>query len=324
MTRDLDTPPQTGDHAAPAQGCDRQDKALTLTLGETGADAPHDDRPMIAPCGLPNQTSGPDRTDATRHNTPAADPDPPTDAEIADFLTGHLDPARRFAVADHLAASPLHAAEAMADLRLIEGLRLTADPDGNAPPATLRHAVTRLERRLGRDRAARRIAPVAASAVLFALGWAGHATWQGSDAADALAKFAPLAETALDARDALKLHRALARPAPRPDPQQVAKALDLTMPSLPPDWQVRDVQVVATPERPGLAIIIDTPGMGEIMLFSVVRDTPGPETGPSAFDYRGNAVAVFERARSAYVLVDNSGAPAEISRGADQLLRRFN
>lgn len=247
----------------------------------------------------------------------------PTDLEIEAFLHDRIDAARRYEIADYLARHPDQAASAMADLRLTLGLRLSTLDIDSTVPDSLTDSAARLGRRIAWHGMAGRLVPAAASVALLVAGWTGHALWKGPMPAG-LADALPLAETALDARAALDLHRSLSQVGTAPDAQAVAQALDLTIPSLPPDWKVRDVQVVATPERPGMAIILDTPGMGEIMLFSVARDDPGPDTSPSAFDYRGSAFAVFERARSAYVLVDNSGAPAEVSRGADQLLRRFN
>ena len=72
----------------------------------------------------------------------------------------------------------------------------------------------------------------------------------------------PIAETALDAQAAVDLQRSLALSPPRRDATEIAARLGLALPVLPADWQVRDAQVVATPDHPGLAVVIDTPDMG--------------------------------------------------------------
>lgn len=248
------------------------------------------------------------------------------EGDIHALVTGQLDAQQSFVLADFLAAHPERAAEAMADLRMYEGLRLACSNVDAPLPDDMLSGAARLERNLRASRQMRRMRPLAAAAALFGLGWLGHAVWTEPQGAAMAAHVLPLAETALDARAALDLHRALL-PGARgvtADPQIIAAGLGVALPPLPQDWTVRDVQVVASPDRPALALLLDTPDMGEVMLFSVAREGAGPDLLPNAFDYRGNSVAVFERDRSAYVLVDNSGLPAQVSLGADQFLRRFN
>lgn len=260
---------------------------------------------------------------------PKDSPENGPEGDIHALVTGQLDAQQSFALADYLADHPNRAAEAMADLRIYEGLRLACTAVEAPPPEALLLGAARLERNLRTERQMRRIRPIAAALALFGLGWLGHGLWadpetHGPDTAQLAAHVLPLAETALDARAAVDLHRALLPGRPLPDPQIVAHTLGVALPPLPKDWALRDVQVVATPDSPALALMLDTPNMGEVMLLSIPRAAQGPDLQPRAFDYRGNSVAVFERGRSAYVLVDNSGLPAEVSRGADQFLRRFN
>lgn len=246
--------------------------------------------------------------------------------DLQGFVNGQLDPERRFAVADYLAAHPARAAEVIADMRLTEGLRLACETLDGPPPPELQAAAARLSQTLDRRERLRRALPWAAGVALFAFGWSGHALWTGQEARRAEARMLPLVESALDARAAVEVRQALAGSTARHpvDLQAVVASVGVTLPGLPSDWQVRDAQVVATPERPGVVLVLDTPDMGEVMLFTVASADLGPDAPPSTFDYRGNSVAVFERDSAAYVLVDNSGVAAQISRGADRLARRFN
>lgn len=246
-----------------------------------------------------------------------------TEAEIEAFLIGQLDPDRRFAVADHLARDPARAARAMSDLRMQEGLRLAlTHPDAPPPPDLVRTA-DRLSRRLGRPP----LWPLrsAAAIALVALGWAAQTLWTDLAEMRTLASLRPLAETALDARAAVELRRSLAMVPAEVDATRIAARLGLELPALPSDWRIRDVQVVATPEQPGLAVVIDTPDMGEVMLLTLPQVDTGTDRHPQAFDHRGTAVAVFEHGPAAYVLLDASaGRRDDVSREAERLLRRMN
>ncbi|PWK59611.1 anti-sigma factor family protein [Roseicyclus mahoneyensis] len=246
-----------------------------------------------------------------------------TETELDAFLTGQLEAGRRFAVADHLARHPDLAARAMSDLRLREGLHLVLSQVDGPPPPALRQAADTLAR--GLVRPPRWPLRAAAAAALIALGWASEALWSGFQEMRTMAELRPLAETALDARDAVELRRSLALTTVQVDAAQIAERLGLDLPTLPTEWQVRDVQVVATPQAPGLALVIDTPDMGEVMLLSFLQNDGGRISPLRAFDHRGSAVAVFEHGPTAFVLLDASaGVRAEVSREAERLLSRMN
>lgn len=247
-------------------------------------------------------------------------PDTPTDLDLAAFAEGGLDPARRHEVAGWLAARPDRAAAVMADLALTEGLRLALAGPASPPPPEMLGTARRLERALARRHALRRFWPVAATAAAFALGWTGHALVPRPG------PLAPVIAAALDAEAALAARHAMAlQPeTPRLDAAEIAARLGVTLPPLPQGWQIRDVQVVATPGRPGVAIALDTPGMGRILLFSVALPSDGPDLPPDSFRRAGKALAVFEKGQAAYVLVDASAPIADLAGGAQELLRGFN
>jgi hypothetical protein len=142
-----------------------------------------------------------------------------------------------------------------------------------------------------------------------------------------LAAYSPsLLDAALDAQDAIALRKSLEAelgPMPR-DAVQIAQKLGIALPDLPKGWVILAAQVVATPERPGVALVIATPNMGEILLFSVVRNVDGPDTAADTAMQGGRSLAFFENERTAYVLVDAAGPATDLRKGAEELRLRLN
>ena len=108
------------------------------------------------------------------------------------------------------------------------------------------------------------------------------------------------------------------------DPHRIAARLGIDLPDMPRGGTIRAAQVVATPERPGLALMVDTPDMGEILLFGVVRSVDGPDGPVTATSRNGRALAYFEREQTAFVLVNATGSPLALRAGAETLRHRFN
>ncbi len=246
--------------------------------------------------------------------------------DILAFVNGQLDAERRFAVAEYLSTQPERAAEVMADLRLTEGLRLAVGAVDDPPSPQLRQAAERLGSGLQQRRTLMRWLPFASAAAMFAFGWTAQGMLN-QPAADAHAGgVSQLLETAIDAQDAVALRLSLSTrsgPVLR-DPQEISEKLGIELPSLPPGWKIRAAQVVATPERPGVALMISTPDLGDILLFSVLRSVDGPDAPAYATTRDGRALAFFERDRTAYVLVDAKGPPGALRQGAETLRHRFN
>lgn len=250
------------------------------------------------------------------------DPEGQTEFEIQAFVNGQLDGERRYSVMEYLSQHPDRAAEVMADLRLTEGLRLTFASVATPLPVPLLSVAERFA--TPRRRVAyRQWLGIAAGVALFAIGWQMPGVvqyWQTKG------RIAEVLDVALDARDAVRLRASLVNElGPMPtDPVGIANRLGIELPALPLGWSIRAAQVVATPERPGLALIIDTPDMGEVLLFGVIRSDDGPD-GPARVASRdGRALAFFERQRTAFVLVDASGDPSKLRLGAEALRNRFN
>ncbi|MEE4120290.1 MAG: hypothetical protein V2I65_14890 [Paracoccaceae bacterium] len=244
--------------------------------------------------------------------------DPDVEADLLALIEGRLDPDRTLAVADYLKTRPGRTADLLADAGNTAALRMALSAaDDPAPPLLVAEA-RRLQDRLRGQRLLRRAAPFAAAVVLFAAGWTGHFAWQAAGPAGA----PPLVEAALDAQAALELrHWMVSQPeSAELNAQEIVAALGIDLPSLPEDWTVRDVQIVATPDRPAIAIAVDAPDLGRILLMAVARSTDDVDNPPTAFDYEGRTIALFERGRSSFVLVDESGHPEQLALGADRLL----
>lgn len=244
--------------------------------------------------------------------------DPEVEADLLALLQGRLDPDRTLAVADYIAERPERTAEVLADAKNTAALRMALSADDAPAPPRLVAEARRLQDRLRSQRLLRRVAPIAAAVVLFAAGWTGHVAWQATGPAGA----PPLVEAALDAQAALELrHWMVSQPeSTELNAQEIVAALGIDLPPLPADWTVRDVQVVATPERPAIAIAMSAPDLGQILLMAVARSADDVQDPPTAFEYQGRTIALFEQGRSSFVLVDESGHPDQLALGADMLL----
>lgn len=246
--------------------------------------------------------------------------------DIAAFVNGQLDAERRFAVASYLACHPERAANVMADLRLTEGLRLVFGSVETPPTQDLRLAAARLDRTLNKERRRRRWTLYAAAIAMFAVGWSAHLAYVRHDPDARLSDLTDVLEAALDAQDAETLRRSLVDelgPIPK-DAVEVSRRLGIALPEFPDSWSILGAQIVATPERPGLAVMMKTPELGEIMLFGVLRSVDGPDDPVDAIRRRGRALAFFERDSAAYVLVDPSGPVSALRRGAEELRLGLN
>lgn len=247
--------------------------------------------------------------------------------EITAFVNGDLDAETRFTVARYLSQHPEQAAEVMAELAIGEGLKASLGAVETAPPPALGAMTARLTPAFFAQPRQRRghIAMVGLVAGSM-LGWGGHGLSDRHDETAPLAELTALLDTALDAQDAIKLNLALSDRSglAHIDALALARQLDIELPSLPPDWSLRTAQVVATPERPGLALVIETSEMGEILLFGVVREIDGPDEPARAFVRNGRSLAFFEREQTAFVLLDQTGRDPALRDGAETLRHRFN
>lgn len=197
---------------------------------------------------------------------------PVGEIDLNAYIDGQLDPARRIEVEEHLSHHADDAMRVMADLGVRNALRLAlADPDVVDNEETLRQA-RRLEKALKRAKFFEHVRQLAAAVLLVAVGWAGHLGY---------ASWFPHAEAVMQAApsfvdDAMRAHRAAMVRAdmhslatmPYLDSEEIQRITGIPMPELPPEWQVRDVQVF--PSRVGLAveIALETENLGPLSIFA--------------------------------------------------------
>lgn len=151
---------------------------------------------------------------------------------------------------------------------------------GRARANQMRLAAVRLSSAMSRQSNWRRWVPFAAAVAMFAFGWSAQHLMTTTSQKGSLSA---LLDTAIDAQDAALLRASLIRdlgPMPK-DPERIAARLGIDLPEMPPRWTVRATQVVATPDRPGLAVVIDSPELGDVLLFDLLRSEDGPD-GPAA------------------------------------------
>jgi anti-sigma factor RsiW len=204
--------------------------------------------------------------------------------ELADYVRGGLPRDRRRVVEGMLACNPDLAAQVMTQLHL----------QGGSP--------RRIRRRWGKL-----IATMAVGlAACLGLGAGWVAAEQGDlDGWRELSGAAPpeYVEEAAETRQASRLREAMASQVetPRLDAAEIRRTLNLTLPELPAEWRIRDVQVFPSDEGPAVVLVIEAPSRQRLELFVVRASTSA--TGRPVIAVRGaESVAFWERGQAAYVL----------------------
>ena len=185
------------------------------------------------------------------------------------YIDNQLDVAQRVEVAAYLAKRPEEAARVMADLRSRDELRMAlATKPAFIRPAT-GNAARKIEGALTRRAWVDRFRPAIAAAVLMTVGWFSHAQF-GPQVNDE-ASLPSYVEAAFNARQASLLRAAMySQPeAPAYDRAELLSATAITMPELPADWIVTDVQVFPSQFGPSIGMEIQAKPYGTLSLFSV-------------------------------------------------------
>lgn len=249
--------------------------------------------------------------------------DPVTQADLDGYVDDQLEPMRRIEVEAHLAARPAQAAQAMADLRIRDELRLAlAGQRPSGRPETV-EAARRLGGALAWDRRLRRLSRVAAALVLVGAGWVAHATVTPSSVSASPPYPAYLT-------DALRAHGVSALRAgmqsqpeiPWYDAAEIRSATGIVMPTLPGGWAVRDAQLFPSPTGPSVELALEAGVIGDATLFaarpggfSVVPATRGPAGAVAS--------AYFQIGDVAYVLVADAD-PETVEAAARGLARTLS
>lgn len=233
----------------------------------------------------------------------------PSEQEIDAYVDGQLDTEGRFAVEDYLRQHPDLAARVMGDLGTRSALQLLALGDEPLP----RGLVERFEDRSPPPAKARwrRWAPAAglsASGIAAAL----LVIFQGPPGYvdDALTSHM-VAGMRADMASQLE--------APKFDAREIRRATKISVPQVPADWKVTDVQLFPTERGPALVMALKT-GEGDHLSLFAKRGREGAPEQPDAVREGEHSVAYWRRGDMSYALVGDSG-PDAIDARAEALTR---
>jgi anti-sigma factor RsiW len=232
--------------------------------------------------------------------------DPVTDTDLDAYVDDQLDVERRIEIEAFLSTRPEAAARVMSDLRTRDELRLAlAGSKGLARPATT-EAARRLERGLARGRIFGVLQRAAAVAVLVAAGWLANEIVGPMSVTEVVASTPP----PVYVEEAMRAHRtsivrasmASQPEVPDYDADEIRAATAIVMPTLPKNWQVRDVQVYPSQFGPSVEMAVQTEDLGLVSLFAVrpgTFDVVKPTVAPSG----DVSSAFFQIGEVAYALV---------------------
>lgn len=192
------------------------------------------------------------------------------ESDLDAYVDDQLDVSRRIEVEAYLSVHPAIAARVMADLRTRDELRLALAPRLTmAVPAT-GNAARRLNAALHRGAFLRRLRPLAAAAVLLTAGWVAHSQLGFSSTAQASSEVPEYVGVAIEAhRTSLLRATMYSQPeAPDYDREELLSGTAITMPELPADWQVTDVQVYPSKFGPSVGMAIEAGSLGTVSLFA--------------------------------------------------------
>ncbi|OHV89261.1 hypothetical protein ORS3428_30890 [Mesorhizobium sp. ORS 3428] len=216
-----------------------------------------------------------------------------------------------------LAREPELAAEVFAHAERMDALR-NAQPQRMFPPSASLDRARELERALRRRKMLAALRLQVAAVLLVALGWSANSLTmpfrQGGKTAD---------ETfILAARDALRVAQLNAGPETGAEPKQekierLVGAVNVSMPTLPSVWVVRDVQVQPWNGQQSLVVTADTPSVGRITLVAAPMNGEVAVPPTPATDGRVPTV-YWQSGGTAYALM-GSAAPDRLEKEAKQI-----
>ncbi|MEX6725558.1 anti-sigma factor family protein [Parapedomonas caeni] len=194
-----------------------------------------------------------------------------TDVDLHAYVDDQLDAARRLEVEDYLAGHPEAAASVMSMLRMRDALRLCVQAPLTAP-GPLRGSAQRLEQALRRQlawRALTRAGGLAAAVLALVSAFAAATMGLLPPSRSANAAEADFVDDALDAQRALLARQRMASQleTPRLDIGEIEAVAGLTLPPLPANWRLRDVQLYPWDEGYSLGLTAEVEGVGPVALF---------------------------------------------------------
>lgn len=254
-----------------------------------------------------------------------ADPILPSDLDA--YIDDQLDVGRRIEVEAYLSGDPDAAARVMADLRVRGELRLAlASIHIQGRPET-REAARRLQGTLSNRRLFQTFHRFAAALFLVAIGWVANGHFKPFEPRQGIASVpVPVfVEEAVRAHGTAMLRTRMPSQyeAPDFDAAEVRSATGITMPELPADWQVTDVQIFPSAHGPSVEMAILRNGRQRLSLFAVRPGTFAVKPVSGA-DVADAGASYWQTGEVAYALVSDNASAIELKTQAEQLARSLH
>ncbi len=240
-----------------------------------------------------------------------------SEEDIGRLLDGELSPSQRADLQARLAREPELAAEVFAQAQRMEALR-DSQPRRLFPPGATLDRARQLEGTFRRRKLFALLRLQVAAVALVAIGWSANSLTvslrQGGKTADQ--------SFILAARDALRVAQLNAGPEVGTEPKQekierLVGAVNISMPTLPSGWVVKDVQVQPWNGQQSLVVTADTASVGRITLVAAPMN--GEDAIPPTTATDGRVPTVYwQSGGTAYALM-GSAAPDRLEVEAKQI-----
>lgn len=237
-----------------------------------------------------------------------------TENDLSRFIDGELSDAQRTEIQARLVLNPTLAAEVFAEAQRMEALR-SIQPQRLFPPRASLEMAKQLESTFRRRKIVAALRLQIAAVLLVGLGWAANSLTeplrQGGKTVDE--------NFILEAREALRVAQLNAGLKDSGEPKldkidKLVGALNISMPQLPPAWQVTDVQVQPWNGKQSLVVTATTPTLGQVTL--VAAPMSGEEAVPLTSASDGRVPTVYwQSGGTAYALM-GPAAPERLEREA--------
>lgn len=236
-----------------------------------------------------------------------------TETELQAYVDDQLDAAGRVEVCDYLLAHPHAAQRVLLDLRHRDAMIAMAGAWCVTPTSRIETAAGALQRAIAAPQRRRFLKPAAGLvAALVVLEVIGPQVRESGRVQAALPAYV---EEAMEARQTSMVRAAMASQieAPTFDPADVRAATNISVPALPADWRLRDVQVFPSDYGPSLQLVADVPDGGpngsRVALFAA-RARDADRIAPGTARISGQEVIYWSRDGNIYVLTGTGPAAA--------------
>jgi anti-sigma factor RsiW len=192
-----------------------------------------------------------------------------TDTDLDAYIDNQLDAAGRLRVEKFLAKNPEAAAHVMTDLGIRSSLKLAMHREDEQFGPVTREAARRLSSVLSDRQMWNSMRKVAAVALLVSFGWLAH-TSVGPSEVNASVHPPAFVEQAIRAHQTTLVRAGMqSQPEARSyDRDEIRAATAITMPVLPDDWKIVDVQVFPSEFGPSIEAAVITGEGTQVSLFA--------------------------------------------------------